>query len=1175
MAEFGDDLNGNPISEASGNVLIDACNNFIPDHLDASYGVLTSADRPYDDVTLTVNLLESTVDSISYQLFFPTNTSLENYTLSNPTLTLYERNGVTLTMIRTAPLHPDSRPTEGLSNVTVETAFPVVTSLANKQLYLEFSSEMVLMVGPVETDSQFINVLSAQFTIDIPPDNLVVQVLVDDYEMNYIDGIPLRIINPHVLPIRELWVKILNFDGSGALQSKVVVLNDTTDTLEADIFPIPQDASRNFQFTEDLVADTDYYIQVKAIYGLGLVSSKYTDPIPAVFTTRVGTIDVLGFSKAFDESDIFLPHAFDISFSMPFDALRYGRTVSKILFSHVPIGITSPFQTASGSFLDQTMILADEETYTVDASGVYTYRIYNNLGPFDASDNVYVAAFADTRYGRELDVLVPANTRKLEHRLLYPIYRLINQASDFDGDTINLPNVFPTFSFTLLKGSASFDFDFPETWSEFDLNLSEAPFSVLQGVLQSIKITSFNVGSGTLQGTFKVQLDEGYDFIQVRPGPNALAVKISFDGDLEDYDPTFRSEYKWQIPPTAVDGESTSITHPDPSVTKIVPVTFTKGLAQQDGTGAIVLTRVGVQDLDGSDIEWVTETSYSGTTINVDVGSWLRNKTILLQSYTLDINNYGYASSTYVYGEITTVDFEAPPCLDSVLYTGYNAPVEGDAGEFSFTADLAQHGMENGTIFEIVLVDGSGERLYYDLSNNLTRTVAQNPLMDSSGVVVSNALNYIYFKLLDSIENWGDFPNISVQLLSSATEQESPLYRLRNQAGDGDFVYTLLPVRTATPLTLTAANSIISVTFEPNTSIPTEYDGVESSLSYGADESYNDYSTIFEEIPVNLSTNTAAYLVNNGELDGSGNSYVQVTLKTFILDPNIATATKIYAEETTTITDGPIDFVFEPPDLTMAEPDKAPPQVTYTVLTTTPNNPAESLLNVNAIFVMTDASSAVTCFDVSPNTSYAIVVHKDAAEDPELVPCSVGEANVLYVRQPNLDYTERSLRVWFVSDASSSSYPTHFIDPSFVPALPENANVTSTTQAFQPYKQIELLAVGDYDVGGSERFDISMNLNGDFPKKLTFVYFYQNDQQYNMYEYENITPLNIDTTLSPLPMFSGTTTLNGVLALTMEWSLADNVAAIFVFGVGTGRPSLELDGYSFFGSYTLPYIGSC
>jgi hypothetical protein len=168
--------------------------------------------------------------------------------------------------------------------------------------------------------------------------------------------------------------------------------------------------------------------------------------------------------------------------------------------------------------------------------------------------------------------------------------------------------------------------------------------------------------------------------------------------------------------------------------------------------------------------------------------------------------------------------------------------------------------------------------------------------------------------------------------------------------------------------------------------------------------------------------------------------------------------------------------------------------------------------------------------------------------------------------------------VWFVSDASSASYPTNF-NGSFVPALPSNANTASTTQAFQPYKQIELLAVGDYDVGDSERFDISMNLNGDFPSQLTFVYFYQNDKQYTTHEYENLTPLNIDTKLyaagSSLPMFSGTTTLNGVLALTMEWSLADNVAAIFVFGVGTGRPVLDLDGYSFFGSYTLPYVGTC
>ncbi len=1164
------DLCGNVLTDASENVLIDACNNFIPEqfqdseNLDIS-GVQTSADPLYVDLSLNlvVTLEDCTSDSVHYLVQFPTDLRLDtnNYSLSNPTITLYEKSGLTLSMISTSQIPSSDLPDTGsLSALTIDSVLTVSRDISNLSLYLEFTSELVILVDGEETDSHFINLLNGPFIINPIPNDLVVQVLVDDASMNYIDGIPLRIINPNASSIEELWVKVLNFDGSGTLHSQVFVLNDTTDTLETDIFPIPQDASRNFQFIDNLVADTEYFLQVKALYNVSgtIISSKYTAPIKALFTTRVGTVNVVNYTVARDESEVFLPESVNVQFTLPFDATRYGREVTEIVFSHQPITINSPFH--AYSTVDPSYQVLDLSEAT-DTSGVYTYRVDNFTGDYDASANLYIAAFADTRYGKQLTSVVPANTRRLAAFLSALEYEWVNRASDFDGSTINDADIYPVISFSLDKGSDPWPFEIPSLPLSGDLLLAalERPFAIQHGTIQSMRLTAYNPLNGGIQGRFTVQLNEGHTSISCTPSNEGISRTIDFDGN---------TAYAYQRPPSAV--SAASITSAVPATTTII-VSFAKGTVDQDGTGAIVYTRYGIQGLDeGSTIIW-NGTGSTGTSFTINLGSFLRNKSILLQSYTADLNK-----EQGIHGDITVVDFEADPAIDSLVYVGYNYPVEGSLGTFAFTATLEQYGMEDGQVLEIFLYDGSGVRLYYDTSNNeLTTTpTLANPLIDSSGTVASNALASITFELRDSITNWSDFNDISVRVVNLDTEQESPLYLLKKQNGTDEFVYTLMPVPSVTPLVLSAADSIISTTFTDGV------EAVQAQLSYGdPDLSYQSYSSGFSAISVNLTANTASYIVTNDTLDGGDNSYVKIELRAFIYDPNttVSESVELYSE-TTSITGGPIDFVFEAPVLTMAEPDKAPPQVTYTVTTTTPNNTTDASLNVNAIIVMTDASSAVTCFDVSPNTSYAIVVHKDAAEDPELVPCSVGEANILYVRQPNLDYTVRDLRVWFVSDASSASYPTNF-NGSFVPALPSNANTASTTQAFQPYKQIELLAVGDYDVGDSERFDISMNLNGDFPSQLTFVYFYQNDKQYTTHEYENLTPLNIDTKLyaagSSLPMFSGTTTLNGVLALTMEWSLADNVAAIFVFGVGTGRPVLDLDGYSFFGSYTLPYVGTC
>ena len=490
--------------------------------------------------------------------------------------------------------------------------------------------------------------------------------------------------------------------------------------------------------------------------------------------------------------------------------------------------------------------------------------------------------------------------------------------------------------------------------------------------------------------------------------------------------------------------------------------------------------------------------------------------------------------------------------------------------------------METGTVISMALVNGDEDALYYDPSTHLLTTDSignLNPLFSYTSTVVvgeTRSLAPIAFELRDDIENWADF-NISVQLTDLSNAQTSPLYTLKKENGSTDFVYTRLPVRGVVADSLTAADSTVVAEFHMDTDTGLSYTVVEAQYNYGSSIDASKNQGTYSAQGVNTTTPpfTATEVVADNTLDGGVNSYIQMQLRAYLLDPNETTPTTRIYSAVESISSGPIDFVFPAPVLAMVEPNRDSTQVTYTVRTTVPSEPEDSLLTVNSIFVMTDASSALTCFPVVENTSYALVVHRDATETWALLPSDALDLslNVLYVRQTNLDYdTVRDLRVWFVADASSA---LTFEDPSFNPALPANAKYQSTTGAFRPYMEIVPLDVLDYHEETSKIFDLRFDLNGDFPKKLIFVYFYHGDEPYDSYTFDNLTAGTVESELSTLPMFTTSTNNTSMVALQMQYETSLDIAAIFVFGVGTGRPVaagqvVALDGYSFFKTYTLP-----
>lgn len=1148
MVDYVLDLCGNQLYDASLSNVQDACANFIPDHVDASCSdVSASVDCLFTDPSgIHLTIVESNEHLLNYEIQFPITTNLEGYTLTNPTLTLYQISGSTLSMITTAPIAFGDTP-DSLSGNTITADLPVSTSLKNLTLYLEFTAEME------GATNYFVNVLSSQFSINFIPDSVIVQVLVDDANMNYFDGIPVRVVNPNAVGIEELWFKILTFE-SGALHSNVVVINETSS--EAIPFPILQDQSRNFQFAENLVADQKYYFQVKALY-VGGVASSYTEPTQATFTTRVGQINEVSWATAFNEDGDFLQESASITFTLPFDATRYGRTVDSIAFSHTPFTLDTTFTNYIDMSNVQVLDLTDETEYTVD-NGNYTYIVNNFTTLYLLDSTVYALAHADTRWGVQKELVVPGGTRSQDTEVTSLNYVRLNQSSDFNGNEIVAADRKLQISWTLAKGSRSLPFTL--STPPFNIIAALSPFDISFGTIDSLRITA--VALPNIDGTFRASLAASHAEISCTT-LDGVAFPITFDSG---------TAYTFQDTPTDVSFGSISQAYPN------IEFNFTKGSARQDSIDPDVYTRFGKQDLDSPyTITWFAEdTSLNTKTFAMSFG---RNSTILAQPYTQDLND----SDETVYGDITQIPFNVEPAIDSLQYVSYSYLTGLLPGRYFFNAVLEQYGMETGTVISMALVNGDEDALYYDPSTHLLTTESSgnlNPLFSYTSTVVvgeTRSLAPIAFELRDDIENWADF-NISVQLTDLSTAQTSPLYTLKKENGSTNFVYTLMPVRAVVADSLTAADSTVVAEFHMDTDTGLSYTGVEAQYNYGSSiDASKIQGTTYSAQGVNITTPpfTATEVVADNTLDGGVNSYIQMQLRAYLLDPNETTPTTRIYSAVESISSGPIDFVFPAPVLAMVEPDRDSTQVTYTVRTTVPREPEDSLLTVNSIFVMTDASSALTCFPVVENTSYALVVHSGAIEDPALLPSSALDLslNVLFVRQSNLAYDEDStLRVWFVADASSA---LTFVDPSFNPALPANAKYQSTTGAFRPYKEIVPLDVLDYREETTKIFDLRFALFGDFPKQLIFVYFYHGDEPYDTYTFNNLTAGTVDSELSTLPMFTTSTNNTSTLALHMQYETSLDIAAIFVFGVGTGRPVaagqvVALDGYSFFKSYTLP-----
>ncbi len=1132
---------------------LDACNNYIA--VDASSGT-ASSDVNYTGVLVAISLEDCNEHLISYSVVFPSSPSggvldsSNTYLMEKPTATLYKLVAGAPVMITTVSIPESYIPDRGILGGITLTApdLSVAADLTGLQLYLEFNAEL----SAPGLATLFVNSLSTRFNITTNPNDLIVQVLTDDAEENYIDGIPLRIINPNALAIREAWVKLLTVSGLN-LQSKVYVLN------KSPYFPIVKDASSVFQFNDNMVQDQLYYVQVKALYepsGGTYPESDYTAPIEATFSTRVGKINIVSLASAFDEDAIYLPNSVEIQFTLPFDATRYGRTVDTIVFSHNNITIDSPFTSYSTpGVTDVEVNVAD---LAVDESGVYTYIFDHFTDAPTAVSNFYASAYADTRYGKVLEVEVPENTRSSPAVFNSLSYTRVNQASDFDGTSPTTAPVDLLGAFSLQIGSRGWPFIYNTRNNvasgirtlPFDVNLADAEFPFTLGATgASAVINSLTIeGITPLTGTFRAAISASADPITGTPYDGA-AFNMAIDGG---------TAYEYQIPPTAV--SAASITNRD-SATKDITIGFTKGVLQQTGAGT-VYTRVGLQDPEGASVAWDDTLTTTGTSVVVPLTSWLRNKTVWLQSFTADLNAAGN-----VYGDITTVAFQTAPVIASLNYVEYESP------SYEFTTSLEQYGMENGQHLDFYLATEAGAKLYYNAGTLSTSSSgAVNPLSDSTQTISSNSVGSTLFYVPDDITNWGDFTNVSLLVVNRETGLESAVYRLRKENGSSYFEYTLMPVRSVVPdAPLTAADSIITMAFHMNADTTLSFTGVEAKLNYGTDGNYETQGS-FSETGVNLSTFTASELITSGALDGGPESYVQMIVRGYLVDPNRTATTKIYSTEAQ-LTLGPVDFVLTPLTLTMVQPDRAPSQITYTVRTTIPS---ETSMNINALAVMTDAGTGLTWFAVSENTSYAIVVHKDASENVQLLPRSAQDllSNILYVRQSNLDYTNRDLKVWVVSDASSAQYPTDFLDPSFNPALPANAKSLATTQSFRPYKQITVQNTEPSTVGGTTTFAINLTLNGDDPTTLTFVYFFEDTDSEDVFTYDFDEMGGIGALAGSagqwdaLPGFIGHNTASGVLTLNMSFTAAQKTQAIFMYGMGAGQ-SVTLKGYSFYKSIQL------